>query len=154
MERISTFEQLDDLMTKLHDCPFDLKQSSFDKMSGVWSGIFLRPLWDHPRVERHGVSPLYLKTQLPVVEATIKFAGVQNVEVVDDQGIDIYTFNEIERGSNGVRLLSNQAMQIKLDLLAPISATYDEKPLPGLRAIYRQFLLVQSGPEIATVLED
>src|SRR5438094_6399604 len=71
MDHISTFEELDDLMTKLHDCPFDLKQSSFDKMSGVWSGIFLRPLWDHPRVERHGVSPLYLKTQLPVVEATI-----------------------------------------------------------------------------------
>ena len=89
-----------------------------------------------------------------MVEATIKFAGVQNVEVVDDQGIELYTFNEIERGSNGVRLLTNQAMQIKIDLLAPISATYDEKPLPGLRAIYRQFLLVQSGPEIATVLEE
>jgi len=35
VEHISTFEELDDFMTKLHDCPFDFDQTSFDKMSGL-----------------------------------------------------------------------------------------------------------------------
>lgn len=150
MDHISTFEELDDFMTKLHDCPFDLDRTSFDKVTGMWSGTFLRPLWDDPRAEHRGLSLLYVRTRLPVTQVTLTVAGAENVEIIDDQGIGLYTFNEIERASNGLRLLFNQAMQIDLQLSGPIEATYDEQPLPGRWAVYRQFFLVQSGPEIET----
>lgn len=148
MDHVSTFEKLDQFMTKLHDCPFDFDRTRFDKTSGMWSGKFLRPLWDDARAEHRGLPLLYLKTRLPVAEVSLTVAHVENVEVIEDQGIGLYTFNEIERASSGLRLLFNQAMQIHLQLSGPTEATYDEQPLPGRWAVYRQFLLVQSGPEI------
>ena len=77
------FEQLDDVMTKLHDCPFDFDSSSFDKESAAWSGIFLRPLWEDPRAEHSGLPLLYVKTRLPVAEVTLTVEGVEKVEVIE-----------------------------------------------------------------------
>jgi len=148
VDHISTFEELGDFLTKLHDCPFDFERTSFDKVSEIWSGIFLRPLWEDARAEHRGLPLLYFRTRLPVAEVTLTVARVLSVEVIEDQGIGLYTFNEIERAPSGLRLLFNQAMQINLQLSGPIEATYEEQPLHDRWAVYRQFMLVQSGPEI------
>jgi len=41
---ISTVEQLDEVITDLHDCPFDLDRAIFDEATHMWTGFFLRPL--------------------------------------------------------------------------------------------------------------
>ena len=152
LQHISSFEELDEVMSSLHDCPFDFDRTSLDDATGTWSGTFLRPLWEDPRAEHRGVSLLYVRSRLPVVEATLTVSGVKSQSVIDDQGIGRYTFNEVERISNGLLLRFNEAMRIDLHLAGPIAATYDEQPLPGFCAIYRQFFLVQSGPVIEQVL--
>jgi hypothetical protein len=72
--------------------------------------------------------------------------------VVEDQGIGQYNFDEIETTSNGVRLRYNEAMYIDLHLAGSVVATYKEKPLPGICAIYRQYFLLQTGPKFEQVL--
>jgi hypothetical protein len=150
MQHISSLEQLDEAVSNLHDCPFDLERATFDANAKTWTGIFLRPLWDDPRAEHRGLSLLYVRSRLPVVEATLIVSGVASQAVFDDQGIGRYSFNEIESISNGVRFRFNEALYIDLYLRGPVAATYDEQPAPGLCAIYRQYLLLQSGPRIVT----
>jgi len=146
---ISSVEQIDEVMSDLHDCPFDLDRATFDKATETWTGFFLRPLWDDPRAEHRGFSILYVRSQLPVVEVTLSFSGVKCV-VADNARIGRYSFNQIEPIANGVRLQFNENLDINLELNA-VDATYDERPLPELCAIYRQYFLVQSGPSIETV---
>ena len=153
MEHISSLEQLDEIMSNLHDCPFDLERATFDVDAKTWTGIFLRPLWEDPRAEHWGFPLLFVRSRLPVTEASLTVAGVSAVQIIDDQGIGTYDFNELERAPDGVRLCFNQALRIDLNLAGSIDATYDEKLLPGVRATYRQFLLVQSGPKIEQVME-
>jgi hypothetical protein len=147
---ISSIEQLDEVMSELHDCPFELNGARFDVETHTWTGLFLRPLWDDPRAEHRGVSILYVRSRLPVAEVTLRFSRVSNCVVADDARVGRHTFNEIERVSNGVRLLFNENLDIDLELDG-LDATYEERPLPELCAIYRQYFLVQSGPSIETV---
>ncbi len=147
---ISSVEQIDEVMSDLHDCPFDLDRATFDKATETWTGFFLRPLWDDPRAEHRGFSILYVRSQLPVVEVTLSFSGVSKCVVADNARIGRYSFNQIEPIANGVRLQFNENLDINLELNA-VDATYDERPLPELCAIYRQYFLVQSGPSIETV---
>lgn len=151
--QIRSFEQLEEVISNLHDCPFDLDRSGFDAASETWRGIFLRPLWDDPRAKHRGLFLLYSHSQLPVAEATLTIAGVKNHSVLDDQGIGRYTVSEVQRLPNGVRLAFNEALQIDFELAGSISATYDEQSVSGIRAIYRQYFLMQTGPKITRVLE-
>jgi len=153
MVQISSFEQLDEVMSNLHDCPFDLDRAVFDADSETWRGIFLRPLWDDPRAKHRGLFMVYSQSRLPVVESTLTISGVKNHSVTDDQGIGRYCVNEVQQIPKGVRLSFNEALQIDLDLAGSISATYDEQPVTGICAIYRQYFLMQTGPEIVEVLE-
>ena len=148
MQRIASFEELLDVMSNLHDCPFDLDKAMVDEAAGRWIGRFLRPLWEDPGAEHKKVDLLFSRSRLPVALGSLCFEGVTNVQVVDDQGIGRYTLNEIERAPHGVRLCFNEAMRIDLHLAGDFGATYDEQPLPGVRAIYQQFLLLQTGPTI------
>ena len=148
---ISSVEQLDQVMTNLHDCPFDLDRAVFDATTHTWTGFFLRPLWDDPRAEHRGFSILYVRSRLPVVEATLTVSGLNKCIVADNARIGRYTFNHIEPISNGVRLQFNENLDIDLELAGTIDAAYEEKPLPELCAIYRQYFLLQSGPSIETI---
>lgn len=145
---IGSFAELADTMTALHDCPFDLDRSTFRESSGSWSGVFLRPLWDDPRAGHKGIPFVYERTRLPVVETWMKVADVRDAAVLDDQGIGRYTFNEVELIADGVSLCFNERMRINLRVSGQLHATYEERALPTMRAVYRQFLLVESGPFI------
>ena len=148
MLQISSFKELDEVMSNLHDCPFDLDRANLDYTTGVWQGTFLRPLWEDPRAEHRKLSLLYLRSRLPVVEATLTVSGVRGQAVIDDPGLGRYTFNEVELDANGLQLRFNEALRIHIDIAGSIAATYEEQPLPGFCATYRQVLLVQSGPKI------
>ncbi|HEX6187714.1 MAG TPA: hypothetical protein VFZ40_06520 [Pyrinomonadaceae bacterium] len=137
-------------MSELHDCPFDLDRATFDEATHTWTGFFLRPLWDDPRVEQRRISIFSVRTQLPVVEATLNVGGVNKCVVADNARIGRYSFEEIQIIPNGVRLHFTEALDIDLELGA-IDANYEEQPLPELCAIYRQCFLVQSGPFIERV---
>ncbi len=147
---ISSVEQLHAVMTELHDCPFALDRAAFDEVRHTWTGFFLRPLWDDPRAEHRGFSILYVHSRLPVAEATLKVSGVVKCVVADLARIGRYSFNQIEPTANGVRLHFNENLDIDLELPV-IDATYEERPVPGLCAIYRQYFLLQSGPSIEMV---
>ena len=146
---ISSVEELDEVMSNLHDCPFDLDRAIFDEATHTWTGFFLRPLWDDPRAEHRGFSILYVRSRLPVAEATLTVSGVGNCVVTDNARIGSYSFNEIQPTANGVRLNFNENLDIEFELNA-IEASYEERPVPELCAIYRQYFLVQSGPSIET----
>ena|ERR1700682_2014966 len=148
---ISSVEQLDKVMSNLHDCPFDLDRATFDEVTNTWTGFFIRPLWDDPRAEHRGFSILYVRSRLPVAEVTLKVSGVGNYIVADNGRIGRYSFNEIQPIANGVRLHFNEDLDINLELDGAIDANYEERPLPELWAIYRQYFLVQTGPSIETV---
>ena len=148
MQRVASFEELREIMLNLHDCLFDLDQATFDEAGKRWSGTFLRPLWEHPEAEHRWFILVYCRSRLPVAQASICLTGVTDVQVIDDQGIGRYTLNEIERTGEGVQLRFNEVLRIDLHLAAGIEGTYDEQPLPGVRAVYRQFLIVQGGPTI------
>ena len=148
---ISSVEKLDEVMSNLHDCPFDLDRATFDEATHTWTGLFLRPLWDDPRAEHRGFSLIYVRSRLPVAEATLKVSGVSNCVVADKAQIGCYTFNEIQPTTKGVRLHFNEDLDIDLELGGAINATYEERPLPELCAIYRQYFLLQSGPSIERV---
>ncbi len=113
---ISTVEQLDEVITDLHDCPFDLDRAIFDEATHMWTGFFLRPLWEDPRAEHRGFSILYVRSQLPVVEVTLKVSGVDKSVVADNARIGRYSFNQIEPIPNGVRLHFNENLDIELEL--------------------------------------
>ncbi|SRR6266567_8619833 len=147
---ISSIAQLDEVMSELHDCPFDLDRATFDAATHIWTGVFLRPLWDDPRAKHRGFSILYVRSQLPVAEVTLNVSGVDKCVVADNARIGRYTFNEIEPVSNGLRFHFNENLDIDFELDA-IDATYEERPVPELCAIYRQYFLLQSGPSIETV---
>jgi len=144
---ISSFEEFAEAMSNLHDCPFDLDKAAFDKQAGTWIGKFYRPLWED-QGDSKGIKFLFWRWELPVVHAIVTVARVRDVQVMDDQDIERYTLNEIERTPDGIRIRSNEAMFIDIHLAEGIEATYDEQPLPGARAIYRGFFLVESGPKI------
>jgi hypothetical protein len=105
---ISSVEQLHGVMSNLHDCPFDLDRATFDEATHIWTGLFLRPLWDDPRAEHRGFSILYVRSRLPVAEATLTISGVSTCTVVDNARIGNYSFNEIDPIANGVRLHFNE----------------------------------------------
>jgi hypothetical protein len=148
---IPSIEQLDEVMSNLHDCPFDLHRATFDEATHTWTGFFLRPLWDDPRAEHRGFSLLYVRSRLPVAEATLKISGVSNCLVADNARIGRYSFTEIQPITKGVRLHFNEDLDIDLELGGAVDANYEERPLPELCAIYRQYFLLQSGPSIETV---
>ena len=153
MLQVSSFEQLYEVMSNLHDCPFDFDRAVFDASTGTWRGAFLRPLWDDPRAEHQGLTLVYLRSRLPVVEAFLTINGVKNYSIVDDQGIGRYSVSEVEQIPHGVRLSFNEALHLEFEFAGSMSATYDEQPVPGICAIYRQYFLIQTGPEITPVLE-
>jgi hypothetical protein len=70
MREISSFDELDEVMSNLHDCPFDLTRAEFNRAAQTWTGIFLRPVWEDPRAEHSGWW-LFRSTRLPVVEGTL-----------------------------------------------------------------------------------
>src|SRR5262245_25767031 len=111
---ISSVEQLDEVMSELHDCPFDLDRAFFDDTSDTWTGFFLRPLWDDPRAEHRGFSILYVRSRLPVVEVTLRIRGVLKCAVTDKARIGRYTFNQVERATDGLRLHFNEELDIDL----------------------------------------
>src|SRR5438876_11711745 len=121
---ISSVEQLDEVMSNLHDCPFDLDRALFDEATHTWTGFFLRPLWDDPRAQHKGFSILYVRSRLPVAEATLKVSGISNCVVADNARIGRYSFNQIQPIANGVRLHFNEDLDIDLELSA-IDANYD-----------------------------
>ena len=147
---ISSVEQLDEVMSNLHDCPFDLDRAVFDATRHTWTGFFIRPLWDDPRAEHRGFSILYIRSRLPVAQATLTVFSVKNCVVADNARIGRYSFNGIEPIANGMRLHFNEDLDIDLELATMIDADYDEQPLPEICAIYRQYFLMQSGPFIET----
>jgi len=147
---LSSNEQLDEVMSELHDCPFDLDRATFDEATQTWTGVFLRPVWDDPRAEHRGFSILYVRSRLPVVEGTLKVSGVMKCVVADKARIGRYTFNEMETNANGVRFHFNENLDIDVEVCV-LDASYEEQPLPELRAIYRQYLGLQSGPFMETV---
>ena len=148
--QISSVEQLDEVMSNLHDCPFDLDRAIFDEASRTWTGFFLRPLWDDPRAEHRGFSILYVRSRLPVAETTLTVSGVSNCVVADNARIGRYSFNEIQPLANGVRLHFNEDLDIDLEFAA-LDADYEERPLADVYAIYQQYFLLQTGPHIETV---
>jgi hypothetical protein len=148
---ISSVEQLDEVMSNLHDCPFDLDRAVFNEATRTWAGFFLRPLWDDPRAEHRGFSILYVRSRLPVVEATLTVSDLNNCIVADNAQIGRYSFNRIESIAKRVRLHFNENLDINLELAGTIDAASEEQPLPELCAIYRQYFLLQSGPSIETV---
>jgi hypothetical protein len=153
MLQISSFEGFDEVISNLHDCPFDLDRVVFDAATETWRGTFLRPLWDDPRAQHRGLIFLYLQSQLPVAEATLTIVNVKNYSVVDAQGIGRYSVTGIGKIPNGVRLSFNEALHIDFDLGESISATYEERVVADIRAIYRQYFLMQTGPKIVRVLQ-
>jgi len=147
MREISSFEQLDEVMSNLHDCPFDLTRAHFDDLAQTWTGVFLRPVWEDPGAEHTGWR-LYGSTRLPVVEATLYLTGVTTQTVNDEEGIDIYGLVEVKRLPSGVRFSFAEHLAIDLELAASVAGTYDEKPLRDVVAVYRQRFLLQSGPHL------
>jgi len=131
----------------LHDCPFDLAQVQFDAARGKWTGRFLRPLWDAPEAQRRRRA-LVLHYRLPVVEGRLCLRGVNEVSVQDDSRIGRYTFNGVERTKRGLRLAFNEELKIDLSVSLEPGGTYEEIPVAGIYAVYRQIALVQSGPSL------
>jgi len=144
---LSTFEELDEVMTNLHDCAFDLTRAHFAGDAHTWTGVFLRPVWEDSRAEHTGWW-LWGSTRLPVVEATVALTGVMNETVNDEEGIENYGFIEVIRLPSGVRFRFAEHLAIDLQLSDVVSGRYDERPQPEVVAVYRQRLLVQTGPLI------
>jgi hypothetical protein len=49
MRDISSFQELDEVMSNLHDCPFDLDRAKFNQITKTWTGIFLSPGVGRPK---------------------------------------------------------------------------------------------------------
>lgn len=74
---------------------FLFSYGTFHAAAGTWRGPFLRPLWDDLLAKHSGLWIVYVRSQLPVVEATLTIAAVTKPSVIVDQGIGRYTFNEV-----------------------------------------------------------
>jgi hypothetical protein len=148
MISISSFDELDGLLSRLHDCPFDLDKARFDRAAGTWTGTFFGPLWEKPAIESRRSYLIVAREQLPVAQALLVVMGVHGVQIIDDQGIGRYSLNYVERTDEGVCLRFNEVMRVNLQLKGEIEATYEEQVLPGTSATYRSFLIVQCGPTI------
>src|SRR5205807_8082222 len=120
----------------------------FDRAAHEWRGTFLRPLWESPGALHKHRALLILESRLPIAEGALCFRHVTEVRVVNDQGIGTYTLNRGERLTGGVRLSFSQALQLEILFGGVLDATYDERPLPGYTAVYREYLFGQTGPEI------
>ena len=143
---ISSFEELTACMDELHDYPFTLSQATLDASEKVWTGVFLRPMLEaEDRITRNG-SFLAGKIECPVANASVTIRGVSGIKVLDDQGIDTYSFNGVERIVNGFRLEFNEALALEFEV-ERFDATYLETELRDTTAIFKNFLIVESGPE-------
>ena len=90
----------------------------------------------------------------PVVLASMGVSGVQQVQLVHDQGIGWYTLNRIKRTADGISIDFCEALRIDLRLTAGIDVTYVEDPLPGKRAVFRTFLSIWTGPKVEDATGD
>jgi hypothetical protein len=145
------FSGIDDLerqMAWLHDCPFDLAQARFDRATREWQGQFLRPMWGSPKAKQRWRLLVVRESRLPVAEARLRLRRVTDVHVRNDQGIGTYGFNRVEPLPAGVRLLFNERMSVEVLCDGTVEGSYEETVVPDLRAVYRQFLILQTGPAI------
>ena len=150
-----SFEELDEVMSGLHDCPFDLDDARFDEQAAKWTGRFFRPVSENPSViERTKSRFVFSRYRMPVVLASMGVSGVQQVQLVHDQGIGWYTLNRIKRTADGISIDFCEALRIDLRLTAGIDVTYVEDPLPGKRAVFRTFLSIWTGPKIEDATGD
>ncbi len=148
MARLTTFEGLNEVMSQLHDCPIDLDQAVFDRAAHEWRGTFLRPLWEGPGAVHRRRALIIVDSRLPIAEGALCFRQVTDVRILHDQGIGTYTLNKVGRLAGGLRVSFNQALELEILFEGALDATYDERPLPGYTAVYRQYLFAQTGPEI------
>ena len=148
MQRIKSFEALREAMSELHDCPFVLSEAVLDPASETWTGKFLKPVWDDLHTETTGIRFIYEKSTLPLVLATVQINGVKAVRVEDDQGIDSYSFNDLEEREDGLRFQFNEAMYLDLDIGQAIDALYEETAVPDRKAVFKSFFIVEFGPTI------
>ena len=152
MLRLTSFEQLNEVCARLHDCPFDLDDAVFNRSTSMWHGTFLCPAWDDPAAEHRDFLFLVSQSRLPVFEESFGVRHVSDVCVLHDQGIGTYTLELVEQTSYGVRFVFNDRMSIKLFLDGSIEPYYEERGKPTLRARYRQWLiLLETGPRIEQV---
>jgi hypothetical protein len=148
MAHLSTFEQIKDITSLLHDCPIDLDKASFDRVAHEWHGTFLRPLWESPGAVHKRRALFVVESRLPIAEAALRFRGVAEVRVLKDQGIGTYTLNRATDLSDGLRLSFNEALELEIHFEGSLDATYEERLLPGYSAVYREYLFLQTGPSI------
>ena len=82
------------------------------------------------------------------VEARLRLRSVTRVRVLDDQRIGRYTFNRVVKSSVGLRLVFNERLRIEVAMSGQPKGMYEEVPVVGIRAMYRELLLLQSGPKL------
>jgi len=145
---LANLSAISERLNSLHDCPFDLDQAQLNCETHEWLGVFLRPVWDAPEAQHRRRAFLILESQLPVVEARLRLRMVNAVRLVDDQRIGQYSFNRVERIKGGAQLIFNERLKIELAFNGEPAATYEEVPVADIRAVYRQILLVQTGPAL------
>jgi hypothetical protein len=133
MRDLISFDQLAEVMSSLHDCPFDLDRASFSEETQKWTGTFFRPLWDDPAAEHAGWALVYSRSRLPAAEAFVTVANVAVTNVLDDQGIGRYSFNQVERTPNGIRLCFNEASGSNFDWLAQSTRPMKSGHRPGCK---------------------
>jgi hypothetical protein len=148
MSRLTTFERLNEVVSQLHDCPIDLDKAVFDRAAHEWRGTFLRPLWESPGAVHKRRALIIVDSRLPIAEGALCFRQVTDVRILNDQGIGTYTLNKAKRMAGGLRFSFNEALELEILFEGVLDATYDERPLPGYTAVYRQYLFAQTGPEI------
>lgn len=132
----------------LHDCPFDLDQAQCDPKARQWLDRFLRPVWETPEARHRRRAFIVYESRLPVVEARLLLRKVTEIQIVEDQEIGQYTFNRVEPAGSGLQLVFNERLRIVVSTDGEPNGTYDEAPLAGVRAVYRQVLLVRTGPRL------
>jgi hypothetical protein len=142
-------EQLDEVMTNLHDCPFDLDRAIFDAVPHL-DRLLPSSALGRPSRRTPGLLDILRSEPVACDRSSSHGFGVNNCVVADKAQIGRYSFNEIEPTANGLLLHFNENLDIDLELSHVIDANYEEHLVPELRAIYRQVLLVQSGPKIET----
>jgi hypothetical protein len=136
-------------LESLHDCPFDLAQARFDDDTHAWSGRFLRPVWDGAEAQHRRRAWVTWESRLPVMEVRVSIHQAARVRVLEDQGIRLYTFTGARRiGSGGLRLDFNERLKIEIASEHELTATAEEVAVTGIRAVYRQWLFVQTGPAL------
>jgi hypothetical protein len=145
---LDSFTAIEELASSLHDCPFEFDRSEFDHGGAAWRGVFLRPLWDDHDARRRRTRFFGVELSLPVVEGELVLSPVSDVTVTDDQGIGRYSVNKVTCVPAGLRLELCDAMVLEFTFTGPLAGTYEERPRPDIRALYRERLLVQRGPRI------